>query len=759
MANTNVIEEYLVSLGAIVNNAQFSEFNNTLNKAKSAVTKLSDSAMDTTTSLGKMVTGLSAVASAITAVGFATAKTIKSVADADMKYQVLAKDIWTTKENAKSLQLALDTMGAKLEDIAWIPELREQFLRLRSEMQELQTPADANNQLKYIRSIGYEWQSFMLKIKMLKEWVAYYLIKYLAGPIERVRQGLKDINENLKMNMPSWGNKIAKALTIVVNLGMNLARFGKTAIDTISRFFNMLPEGAQKIIKFISIIGMAIKLNPFFAAMSIMILLIDDFYAYIDGRKSAKTLAPVWKKLLEVWDDLQVYFEKGEYYLQHIISLINTEALPKLKNWWSTFKQIMDNLVEIFFRILEILKYMFQDFDVIGLFMLMGDSVSSLVDGVLDLVEAILELIAKLFGLSVKGKEVWRAFGKGIENTLRLMTRLVRLTGDLFSALAKAARGDFKGAFKQVIRAFGNFGEGVLDDVTGGRSGKGLASEGVEDMTKYLIDNGVSTVAALGIMGNLGGESAYDPTAYNPNDNGGPSGGLAQWHDTDFNGNGRFSALKRFAEARGTDWTDRKTQLDFLLYELKTGYKDVLDAMNNASSVEEAVEIFLRGFEKPENPDNNKPDNPEGVLQERINNAYAVKDRYLGSAHNYTDTNKSSGPVHLNNNKLEVDDFYTPPKEDYSQYFEKTGFSGFLGQGTYAHSLIGGSGMPIMTTANNYNGSSVNIGQINVTAPNGTEPMTAKDVAGAVKKVIPDVNIGGIGNNARDIRNISGVIV
>lgn len=751
MANTNVIEEYLVSLGAIVNNAQFSEFNNTLNKAKSAVTKLSDSAMDTTSSLGKMVTGLSAVASAITAVGFATAKTIKSVADADIKYQVLAKDIWTTKENAKSLQLALDTMGAKLEDIAWIPELREQFLRLRSEMQELQTPADANNQLKYIRSIGYEWQSFMLKLKMLKEWVAYYLIKYLAGPIERVRQGLKDINENLKMNMPSWGNKIAKALTIVVNLGMNLARFGKTAIDTISRFFNMLPEGAQKIIKFISIIGMAIKLNPFFAAMSIMILLIDDFYAYIDGRKSAKTLAPVWKKLLKVWDDLQVYFEKGEYYLQLIISLINTEALPKLKNWWSTFKQIMDNLVEIFFRILEILKYMFQDFDVIGLFMLMGDSVYSLVGGVLDLVEAIVELLAKLFGLSVKGKDVWWAFGKGIENTIRLMLRLVKLTGDLFSALSIAKTGDFKGAFKQVFRAFGNFGEGVLDDVTGGRSGKGLASEGVEDMTKYLIDNGVSTVAALGIMGNLGGESAYDPTAYNPNDNGGPSGGLAQWHDTDFNGNGRFSALKRFAEARGTDWTDRKTQLDFLLSELKTGYKDVLDAMNNASSVEEAVEIFLRGFEKPENP--------EGVLQERINNAYAVKDRYLGSAHNYTDTNKSSGPLHLKNDKLEVDDFYTPPKEDYSQYFEKTGFSSFLGQGTYAHSLIGGSGMPIMTTANNYNGSSVNIGQINVTAPNGTEPMTAKDVAGAVKKVIPDVNIGGIGNNARDIRNISGVIV
>lgn len=753
MANTNVIEEYLVSLGAIVNNAQFSEFNNTLNKAKSAVTKLSDSAMDTTTSLGKMVTGLSAVASAITAVGFATAKTIKSVADADMKYQVLAKDIWTTKENAKSLQLALDTMGAKLEDVALIPELREQFLRLRSEMQELQTPADANNQLKYIRSIGYEWQSFMLKIKMLKEWVAYYLIKYLAGPIERVRQGLKDINENLKMNMPSWGNKIAKALTIVVNLGMNLARFGKTAIDTISRFFNMLPEGAQKVVKFISIIGLAIKLNPFIAGISLMILLIDDFYAYIDGRKSARTLAPVWKKLLEVWDGLQVYFEKGERYLQIIISLLNTEALPALTNWWSTFKQIMDNLVEIFFRILEILKYMFQDFDVIGLFMLMGDSVSSLVGGVLDLVEAIVELLAKLFGLSVKGKEVWWAFGKGIENTLRLMTRLVRLTGDLFSALAKAARGDFKGAFKQVIRAFGNFGEGILDDVTKGKVGDAsddARSERAQYIMRRLINGGLTPVQAAGIVGNWIQESSLNPETVN----GIGASGIGQWLGS------RRENLITFASNRGKDWTDLDTQIDFALWEMNEGGEffnidGARDDFYSTNSPSKAAVAFRKGYERPGKSEANDSN--------RINKAETAFDEWNktnpSSNYDYTDANKSSGPVHLNNNKLEVDDFYTPPKEDYSQYFEKTGFSGFLGQGTYAHSLIGGSGMPIMTTANNYNGSSVNIGQINVTAPNGTEPMTAKDVAGAVKKVIPDVNIGGIGNNARDIRNISGVIV
>lgn len=740
MANTNVIEEYLVSLGAVINNAQFSEFNNTLNKAKSAVTKLSDSAMDTTTSLGKMVTGLSAVASAITAVGFATAKTIKSVADADMKYQVLAKDIWTTKENAKSLQLALDTMGAKLEDVAWIPELREQFMRLRTEMQELQTPADANNQLKYIRSIGYEWQSFMLKLKMLKEWVAYYLIKYLANPIERVRQGLKDINENLKMNMPSWGNKIAKALTIVVNLGMNLARFGKTAIDTISRFFNMLPEGAQKVIKFISVIGLVMKLNPFIAAMTALILLIDDFYAYIDGRKSARTLAPVWKKLLEIWDNLQVYFEKGEHYLQLIISLLNTKALPELKNWWSTFKQIMDNLAELFFRILEILKYMFQDFDVIGLFMLMGDSVSSLVGGVLDLVEAIVELLAKLFGLSVKGKDVWWAFGKGIENTIRLMLRLVKLTGDLFSALSIAKTGDFKGAFKQVFRAFGTFGEGVLDDVTGGTKGKTNANDMEKRMWKLAKQVGEQT----GINPQFIYAQWYHESA----------GFTSRLARENFN----FGGLTQ-VEPNGEE--NKQPQPDGDLYYMKFSspeewanyyakYIQHYPELKNARTTTEYAQELSEGGYYTDSVENYVNGLNNGLQNIPVENP---------SNYDYTDADKSSGPLHLKNDKLEVDDFYTPPKEDYSQYFEKTGFSGFLGQGTYAHSLIGGSGVPIMTTANNYNGSSVNIGQINVTAPNGTEPMTAKDVAGAVKKVIPDVNIGGIGNNARDIRNISGVIV
>ena len=77
-----------------------------------------------------------------------------------------------------------------------LPELREQFFRLRQEMAELSTPADADGQLAWIREIGYDVQSLQLKLKMFKEWVVYYLIKELQPYI-------KDFQEFISANTDS----------------------------------------------------------------------------------------------------------------------------------------------------------------------------------------------------------------------------------------------------------------------------------------------------------------------------------------------------------------------------------------------------------------------------------------------------------------------------------------------------------------------------------------------------------------------------
>ena len=731
----NVIEEYLVSLGAAVNSAQFGEFNNVLNKAKGAINQVENSALDTSSALSKMVTGLGAVASAITAVGFATAKTIKSVADADMQYQILAKDIWTTKDNAKSLQMALDTMGAKLEDVAWIPELRDQFRRLRQEMQELQTPSDANSQLKYIRSIGYEWQSFMLKIKMLKEWVAYYLIKYLAEPIERVRIGLKNINDALKMNMPSWGNRIARMLTIVVNLGINLMRFGKAAVNTIGRFFDMLPEGAVKIIKFASIIGLAFKANPMIAALSILILLIDDFYAYLDGRKSSRTFTPLWKKLTEEWGNIDDIFEKIQGYIEKIIALIKAELVPELLKLWDILKSIFRNLIDTFNYLMEILKYMFQDFDVIGLFSLMADSVKSIVTGVLELIEGLTSLIAKLFGVSVQGKEVWRAFGRGIENTLRLMARLVKLTGSLFSALGKAAKGDFKGAFMQVLGAFGDFGKGVYDDVTRGNRKENAS---VTEWKMWAL------AKQVGQKTGINPEFIYAQWYHES------AGFTSRLAKENYNFGGMTQVEPNGEENKQPDGSNYYMQFnspeDWADYYAR--YIEYYPELKNAQSAYEFASILRSGGYYTDSVDNYTKG-----LENGMNNIPAENSgKYDISKSTQEEKIITKNP----NGTLDIKplDYDFQNSEDNSQYFGGSGL-GFLDKRSFAGFVSAGDAVP--PSVNKRSSSSINIGQITVTAPNGVAPMTAKELAGEIQKTISNVQIN-IGKSL-DIRNTSGVIV
>nr|DAO88103.1 MAG TPA: tail tape measure [Caudoviricetes sp.] len=216
----------------------------------------------------------------------------------------------------------------------------------------------------------------------------------------------------------------------------------------------------------------------------------------------------------------------------------------------------------------------------------------------------VIELLAKFFKMMASNqlfRDFWDGLGRAVKTFGNILDVVINKALDKLGKLGKALKclvnGDFEGAKEALLGA-------------STKPGIGQAGESAAEMAEYLIANGIPVTAAMGIMGNIGGESGYDPAAYNPDDNGAPSGGLAQWHAE------RFDRLQDFAADRGTDWRDRKTQLDYLIYELQTDYADVLERMKNASSIEEATEIFLRDFEKPQFPD--------AVLGERVANARKV---------------------------------------------------------------------------------------------------------------------------------------
>src|SRR5690606_1076618 len=71
--------------------------------------------------------------------------------------------------------------------------------------------------------------------------------------------------------------------------------------------------------------------------------------------------------------------------------------------------------------------------------------------------------------------------------------------------------------------------------------------------------------------------------------------------------NSRATALKNFAEHRGTDWRDLDTQVDFLVHELNTTERRAARALAASRDVDEATTAFMH-FERPHG---DLPGNPE----------------------------------------------------------------------------------------------------------------------------------------------------
>lgn len=148
-----------------------------------------------------------------------------------------------------------------------------------------------------------------------------------------------------------------------------------------------------------------------------------------------------------------------------------------------------------------------------------------------------------------------------------------------------------------------------------------MTSDNAKAAFEYFVGQGLSPVQASGIVGNLQGESGQNlnPNATNKGDgrDGSDSIGIGQWNGP------RAAALKAYAEAKGANWNDLTTQLEFLHTELKGPEKRAYEALLQAQTPEDAGRAFL-GFERPK--DWNKP----GAHPERAQYAAKVFAAYGG---------------------------------------------------------------------------------------------------------------------------------
>lgn len=532
---SNILEEYLVRIGAEVDKDAFAGAAKAINNLSGMLGKLGS-----ILKYGGIFVGLAKVTEAVI-------DNIKAVASADLEYQKLAQSMWVTKDTAKTLSVVLKTMGASQEDVAWVPELREQFFRLRQEMAELSTPADADGQLAWIREIGYDVQSLQLKLKMFKEWVVYYLIKELQPYIKEFQEVISWLNDKFGKNLPALARKVASVLASVVRVAMSLVKALKWLFEGIYNFIDALPSKTKALVAVFAVVGAAIMAGPFglmMMAIGTALIMLEDFFGYLEGRESSETLKPLWKWLTDENNPLRRLIEK----LKEGIAFI------------------LEKLTELFEKVFteerqEKLK----------------KTVANIAKGVAEIAEGLATIVESIFGKKYPVvKKFWDFFLTAVGKVVDKVLTLTNSMGHLMRALGKAMQGDFKGAREEFINA------GADENATGERS---------KYIQQKLMSMGFTASAAAGVVGNLVQESGLRTDAIGDN---GTSGGLAQWH------NERLDALKRFAAARGKKWTDLDTQIEFLAEEMRTSYADTYAKMQNAELPEIAGQIMTDEYEIPD---------------------------------------------------------------------------------------------------------------------------------------------------------------
>ncbi|WP_061343000.1 YtxH domain-containing protein [Clostridium botulinum] len=216
------------------------------------------------------------------------------LAQQDIKFEKLSRQLWTTKENAKEVDMALSTLGADLNDLWISPTMLNQFNQLRKDSKDLKLPKEYNDNLKVIQGISLEFKRLKQLGTLAFQWIGNYILKYCAGPLSKIKSGVHEFNDWLVEHIPQIGKVVGTVIGVLARILLIIGKiisiiwkltspiravFG--LIGKLFGAFEKAPEPIKKAIKII--IGLILLItNP----ILIVIGIIDDLFSYFRGGKS-----------------------------------------------------------------------------------------------------------------------------------------------------------------------------------------------------------------------------------------------------------------------------------------------------------------------------------------------------------------------------------------------------------------------------------------------------------------------------------------
>lgn len=233
MADTQVLREYLVSLGFDLKMSQFAQFERLLKMGEGSVAK---------SGLGmvKTITGVAgAIVGAYTAIGLATIGLMDKVADSDLGYQLYAMRMYMTVDAAKHLKIATDALGHSLDEIAWNPELFKRYQNLVKLQERLESKLgpDFEGRMRGIRDFRFELTRLQVVMQYLAMGVAANVFSRLEKDLPGLSSKVEHFIDYVTENLPKIADQIGQRLAPVI---INIAHGAKAIATSMMSFLGLL---------------------------------------------------------------------------------------------------------------------------------------------------------------------------------------------------------------------------------------------------------------------------------------------------------------------------------------------------------------------------------------------------------------------------------------------------------------------------------------------------------------------------------------
>ncbi|MDF2636576.1 MAG: hypothetical protein K0R78_3450 [Pelosinus sp.] len=346
----------------------------------------------------------------------------------------------------------------------------------------------------------FEFKKLKLEVAYAMEWISYYLGKYLGGPLSNIKQSLSDLNAKITQTMPEWTKQVAKVLAMIINVGISGVRFVKDLYHGFERFFDMLPRGVSTVAKTLLGLWAVLRFTPIgIISMSIagLLVLIEDFYGYIDGRKSSKTMAPIWQRMIDWFKEADKWMQKAKVNINNFWDEFKNSklALTVLKIIRDTFKlmsETVSTLIDLLTEAFTIMAEAITDNGVAQAFEETFTNIAKAIDSViLGLINVMKQL--GLLSSDSKYKGFWRWFGNELAAELKRLAAFGNALASIFDIIGLAMQGKYEEAAKRGMSLIPNL---IRDIKKSYSSGGGASSQEMMELAK-----GVS--AKTGIPANL----------------------------------------------------------------------------------------------------------------------------------------------------------------------------------------------------------------------------------------------------------------